>query len=57
MVIDMDKTDQRAIIASGYAETDRDKEAQSSGAGAYVKKPYTLEKIATAVRAELDRFH
>jgi CheY-like chemotaxis protein len=46
---------QRAIIASGFSETDRVKEAQSSGAGAYVKKPYTLEKIATAVRTELDR--
>jgi hypothetical protein len=25
------------------------------GAGSYVKKPYTLEKIGVAVRKELDR--
>ena len=30
---------QKAIIASGYAETDRVKKAQGLGAGAYVEKP------------------
>jgi two-component system cell cycle sensor histidine kinase/response regulator CckA len=44
---------QRAVIASGYSETDRVKEAQRLGAGAYVKKPYTLEKIAMAIWQEL----
>ena len=29
------------------------KEVQKIGAGAYVKKPYTLEKIGTAVKTEL----
>jgi PAS domain S-box-containing protein len=47
--------DQRAIIASGYAETERVREAQRLGAGSYVKKPFTLEKIGLAVRHELDR--
>lgn len=46
---------QRAIITSGYSETERVREAQRLGAGAYVKKPYTLEKIGLAVRAELDK--
>lgn len=46
---------QKAIIASGFSETDRVKEAQKLGAGAYVKKPYLLEKIGMAVRKELDR--
>ena len=46
---------QKAIIVSGFAETDRVKEAQRLGAGQYIKKPYTLEKIAVAVRTELDR--
>jgi len=46
---------QRAIIVSGFSETDRVKEAQRLGAGAYVKKPYLLEKIGLAVRAELDK--
>jgi ActR/RegA family two-component response regulator len=40
---------------SGFAETDRVKEAQKLGAGQYLKKPYTLEKIAVAVRNELDK--
>ena len=45
---------QKAIIASGFSETDRVQEAQGLGAGAYVKKPYVLEKIGMAVRSELD---
>ncbi|MCP4694940.1 MAG: response regulator [Desulfobacterales bacterium] len=44
---------QKAIIASGFAETDRVKEAQDLGAGAYIKKPYTLEKIGRAVKGGL----
>ena len=47
--------EQKAIIASGFSETDRVKEAQRLDAGAYVKKPYVLEKIGIAVRAELDK--
>ncbi len=46
---------QKAVIVSGYSETDRVKEAQELGAGAYVRKPYTLEKIGLAIRSELDR--
>jgi PAS domain S-box-containing protein len=45
---------QKAIIASGFSETDRVKEAQRLGAGQYIKKPYTLEKIGIAVREELE---
>ncbi len=45
---------QKAIIASGYSETGRVQEAQRLGAGTYIKKPYTLEKIGMAVRTELD---
>ena len=46
---------QKAIIASGFSESERVKEAQKLGAGAYVKKPYLVEKMAVAVRQELDR--
>lgn len=46
---------QRAILASGYSETERVKEAQKLGAGQYIRKPYTLERIGSAVRNELDR--
>jgi PAS domain S-box-containing protein len=47
--------DQRAIIASGYSENQRVREAQQLGAGTYVRKPYMLENIGLAVRRELDR--
>jgi two-component system cell cycle sensor histidine kinase/response regulator CckA len=47
--------DQKAVIASGYAETHRVRETQRLGAGRYIKKPFTLEKIGLAVRAELDQ--
>ena len=46
--------DQKAVIASGFAKTERVNETQKLGAGIYIKKPYTLEKIGLAVRAELD---
>jgi PAS domain S-box-containing protein len=45
---------QKAIIASGYADSKRVKEALALGAGGYVKKPYTLESLGRAVREELD---
>jgi PAS domain S-box-containing protein len=46
---------QKAIIVSGFSETDRVKEARRLGAGAYLTKPYSLEKVGLAVRDELDR--
>jgi len=45
----------KAIIASGFSETDRVKEAQRLGAGQYVKKPYTLQKVGVVVKSELER--
>ncbi len=46
---------QKALIVSGFSETNRVKKAQVLGAGNYVKKPYTLEKIGIEVRKELDK--
>ena len=46
---------QKALIVSGFSETERVKEAQGLGAGVYVKKPFLFEKIGMAVRAELDK--
>ena len=46
---------QKAIITSGFSETNRVKKAQKLGAGAYVKKPYLLEKIGMAVKKELEK--
>ena len=40
--------DQKAIIASGYSETDHVKKALRLGAGTYIKKPYLLETIRMA---------
>lgn len=47
--------EQKAIIVSGFAETERVRKAQSLGAGSYVKKPYLLEKLGSAVSEELRR--
>jgi YesN/AraC family two-component response regulator len=44
---------QKAIIISGFAETDEVKQAQNLGAGRYVKKPFVLEKIGFAIKEEL----
>ena len=44
---------QKAIIASGFSESRQVKAAQKMGAGFYLKKPYSFEKIGLAVKAEL----
>ncbi|MGD8549748.1 MAG: response regulator, partial [Desulfobacterales bacterium] len=49
--------DQKAIITSGFSETERVKEAQKLGATSYIKKPYLLEQIGRVIRAELDNQH
>ena len=46
---------QKAIIASGFSETDRVKELQSLGAGAYIRKPFLMEKVGLAVKKELEK--
>jgi len=46
---------QKAVIVSGFSESDRVREAQNLGAGTYVPKPYVLERLGMAVRKELDR--
>ena len=45
---------QKAIIVSGFAETDRVKKTQSLGAGEYIKKPYTIESIGMAIKSAFD---
>jgi len=46
---------QKAIIVSGSPETERVRQVLDLGAGAFVKKPYSLEKIGQVVRQELDK--
>ena len=43
------------IIASGYSETRRVREALRQGAGEYIKKPYSLLRIGQAVKNELSK--
>ncbi len=46
---------QRAIIASGFSETEEVRRAQQLGAGRFIRKPYTLALLAEAVNSELNR--
>jgi two-component system, cell cycle sensor histidine kinase and response regulator CckA len=46
---------QKAIIASGFAETDRVRQAQELGAGGYIRKPYSVKELGRAIKAELER--
>jgi PAS domain S-box-containing protein len=45
---------QKSIIVSGFSESDRVRQAQKLGAGAYVRKPYLQERLGTAVKKELN---
>ncbi len=49
------RPEQKAIIASGFSETDRVREAQSLGAGNYIKKPYKIDQLSLAVMLELQK--
>jgi DNA-binding NarL/FixJ family response regulator len=46
---------QKAIIVSGFSETERVRETSALGADDYVRKPYAQEKSGMAVRKEIDR--
>jgi len=44
---------QKAVIASGFTETERVRKAMELGAGQYIGKPYVLEQIGLVVQEEL----
>ena len=44
------RPEQKVVIISGYSETGRIKKALDLGVRSYIKKPYSLEKIAAAIR-------
>jgi len=44
---------QKAIIASGFSESDEVKKALALGAGCLLKKPYTLHQLGAAIKREL----
>jgi PAS domain S-box-containing protein len=48
------KPQQKAIVVSGYSSTERVEELLRLGASGYLKKPYSMQSIAKAVRAALD---
>ena len=45
--------EQKAIITSGFSESERVAEAQRLGVGRYIKKPYRMEEIGAAIREQL----
>jgi CheY-like chemotaxis protein len=49
------KPKQKALVTSGYTETERVKQALQLGAGVYIRKPYTLETIGLAIKKELNK--
>ncbi len=48
-----DHPGQKAVIASGFSETDEVKKTQHLGAGAFIRKPYSLKQLGRAIRKEL----
>ena len=46
--------DQRAVIASGYSQTDQIKKVQQLGHCYYIKKPFLLNTLKQVVREALD---
>jgi signal transduction histidine kinase/ActR/RegA family two-component response regulator len=44
---------QKVIVASGFSETGRVEEMRRLGAGEYIRKPYSMEKIGMAVKKAL----
>ncbi len=47
--------DQKALIASGFSEIKRVEAADQIGASQYLRKPYSLEKLARAVKECIER--
>jgi len=47
--------EQKAIIVSGYAETEQVNLAMKLGADSFIRKPLTLKAVARAVRQELEK--
>ena len=49
------RPDQKAIVVSGYSETDRVHEIQELGAETFIRKPYVHETLGNAIRCTLDQ--
>lgn len=46
--------DQKALISSGFSESEEVKQTLTLGAGGYLKKPYTLADLGVAIKRILD---
>ncbi|MGC9367691.1 MAG: PAS domain S-box protein [bacterium] len=46
---------QKALIVSGYSETERVRKAQKLGVGPYLQKPYSVHELSRLIREELDK--
>jgi len=46
---------QKAVIASGFAETDRVKKALDIGVGRFIRKPYNIKDVGMAIKEELEK--
>ena len=49
------RPDQKAIIVSGFAETIRVEEARNLGVDTYIRKPFSIKIIGTAIRTTLGK--
>ena len=49
------RPEQKAVITSGFTETSRVLAVQELGAGEFIKKPYSIERLGRVIRTELDR--
>lgn len=45
---------QQALITSGFAETERVKEARQIGVGGYLRKPYTVQNLGVSIQQVLN---
>ena len=46
---------QKALLISGFSESTRVRKALEIGAGGYIRKPFSLRHIASAVKAILEK--
>ena len=46
---------QKAIVVSGFSDSERVQEVLNLGAAEFVKKPYSVDALASAIRKSLDR--
>ncbi|MCP4342649.1 MAG: response regulator, partial [Desulfobulbaceae bacterium] len=49
------KPAQKAVIASGFSESDDVKAALNLGAGGFIQKPYSIDQLGRAIQAALHR--